>query len=380
MALLLSTLLLSHAAAWSSPLPLRLETRSSLTSRLANIHLSYDVVVEGPVSFTYGSCTAAAEHEAHHVIGTGDASSERMVWILPESTWSGGCISAWDGVGRLVGRSEPQYLDIRSRKRSVEKRGPYSVPMSNASGIDAWGAWFDGVELLKSKNISSVDAKVAKSKHVAIVGAGMSGLMTYLVLSQAGMTNVEIIEAGQRLGGRVHTEYLSGGPFDYSYQEMGPMRFPTTITLSNQTYNVSDHQLVFQLAGEMNKLNKHDKNLSVDFIPWYQASKNGLVYKSGIKLDTGLPPTVAQVAANSSIELASVMDNSTVEAQANVDAALPGEEFYVKMAENMFKAHAEWIGKTFLRNKGTDSQSTDILQKTGSMACRATSGPSSPSW
>ncbi len=26
----------------------------------------------------------------------------------------------------------------------------------------------------------------------------------------------------------------------------------------------------FQLAAEMNKINNHDKNLSVDFIPWYQ--------------------------------------------------------------------------------------------------------------
>lgn len=116
--------------------------------------------------------------------------------------------------------------------------------MNNETGIDTWGPWFDGVELLQSKNLSAVDVESAKSKEIAIVGAGMSGLMTYLVLHQAGMTNVSILEASQRLGGRVHTAYLSGGPFDYSYQEMGPMRFPETVEYSNQTYNITDHQLV----------------------------------------------------------------------------------------------------------------------------------------
>lgn len=116
--------------------------------------------------------------------------------------------------------------------------------MTNATGIDAWGPWFDGVELLRNKEIGAVDVAKAKSKDIAIIGAGMSGLMTYLVLHQAGFTNVKIIEASQRLGGRVHTEYLSGGPFDYSYQEMGPMRFPETIEYSNETYNITDHQMV----------------------------------------------------------------------------------------------------------------------------------------
>jgi monoamine oxidase len=218
--------------------------------------------------------------------------------------------------------------------------------MTNATGIDAWGPWFDGVELLKGANLSSVEVKEAKSKNVAIVGAGMSGLMTYLCLAQAGLTNVQIIEAGERLGGRVHTEYLTGGPFDYSYQEMGPMRFPNTITLANETYNISDHQMVFQLAAEMNKLNNFDKNLSVDFIPWYQSSRNGLYYHNGIRLPSGLPPTVSQIAANSSLTVPSILDASTQELQDKVNSALPGEEFMVEMAQNMFKAHREWLGES----------------------------------
>ncbi len=94
--------------------------------------------------------------------------------------------------------------------------------MGASNGIDTLGPWFEGVTLLKDKEPSAVDVKAAKEKEIAIVGAGMSGLMSYLVLTQAGMKNIKILEAGQRLGGRVHTEYLSGGPFDYSYQVCVP--------------------------------------------------------------------------------------------------------------------------------------------------------------
>lgn len=124
------------------------------------------------------------------------------------------------------------------------------------------------------------------------------------------------------------------------------MRFPQTWTSStNETYNITDHQLVFQLAAEMNELNNHNANWSVDFIPWHQSSDNGLYYHDGIKTATGLPPTVAQVAANSSLSVKTVEDASTVALEDQVSAVTASDEFYAKMATNMFEAHAEFLGK-----------------------------------
>lgn len=219
--------------------------------------------------------------------------------------------------------------------------------MTQANGFDTWGPWFEGVNLLQGKDFGVIDVEAAKSKDVAIVGAGMSGLMAWLVLHQAGMTNLSIIEAANRLGGRVHTEYLSGGPFDYSYQEMGPMRFPATYKdpASNETLDINDHQLVFQLADEMNKLNGGDKNFSVDFVTWIQNNPNGLVYENGVKLDTGLPPTRADIAANASLGGPPMtIDNATLALNAALNQFLPDSEFGVTMAKNMFKAHQDWIG------------------------------------
>lgn len=217
--------------------------------------------------------------------------------------------------------------------------------MTRENGFEPWGPWFDGVELLSHTNISTVDVEKAKAKEVAIVGAGMSGLMTYLVLSQAGLTNISIIEASERLGGRVHTAYLSGGPFDYSYQEMGPMRFPATYTdtSTNETYNITDHQLVFSLAEELNKINTYDRNLSIDFIQWIQSNENGLYYINENKLPIGLPPTQKQVSENSSLQVDPVLDAETLALGEVLDKYLPGSEFAVAMATNMFKAHNQWL-------------------------------------
>lgn len=238
----LTALSLAYVASSASisPYPVRLETRTELNSRAANIHVSFDKAIEDIISFTYGSCLDRKETESHHVISRHihSASADRLVWLIPEDALSGGCMSAWGSDGSLLGRSEPQQLaSRRSRKRGVEethvraslrKRDSSSaIAMTNASGIDAWGPWFDGVELLQSKNLSAVDVSAAKSKKIGIVGAGMSGLMTFLALTQAGFQNLEIIEAGDRLGGRVHTVYLTGGPFNYSYQ--GRFTHPWTV-------------------------------------------------------------------------------------------------------------------------------------------------------
>lgn len=223
---------LASSALVAPPHSVRLETRTKLTSRAANIHISFDSLPPGPIDVSYGSCLDRRRSDSHHtVVGrhipVPTLSEQRLVWMIPDDAVSGGCLSAWAGDGTiLVGRSEPQELaDRRSRrdgvreihKRSRTKKKRDRITMADAEA-DALGPWFDGVEALKKNNISAVDVAAAKSKKIGIVGAGMAGLMTFLALRQAGFENLELIEGGNRLGGRVHTVYLSGGPFDYSYQ------------------------------------------------------------------------------------------------------------------------------------------------------------------
>lgn len=228
-----------------------------------------------------------------------------------------------------------------------EKRGDGGIPMTPENGIDVWGPWFDGVELLEGKDHKHVDVEAAKSKEVAIVGAGMSGLMTYLILHQAGLKNVELLEGSHRLGGRVRTEYLTGGPWDYSYQEMGPMRIPYKFNIGNSTYNITDQQIMFQLVDELNRLNsdKHG-DLKVDFIPFIQYSENGLAYYKGRKMDNGLPPTQADVARDPSLGAQEPeIPESAAKLSEKVMASLPGEDFLAEVATNIFQAHADFLSK-----------------------------------
>lgn len=168
--------------------------------------------------------------------------------------------------------------------------------------------------------------------------------MTYLVLHQTGFTNLTILEASERLGGRVYTAYLSG---EQSYQEMGPMRFPVSYVDpdSNDRYNISDTQLVFSLIDEMNNINSNNNrlDLQIDLIHWYDKSDNGLQYYKGFRLPSGLPPTSQQTDDDLSLGTHLHKDAKTKATNKELLQYLPGNNFTRKMATNMYKAHREWI-------------------------------------
>ena len=65
-------------------------------------------------------------------------------------------------------------------------------------------------------------ARRGDRRHVVIVGAGIAGLTAGLLLKEAGH-RVTILEARNRLGGRIHTYRGFAGRM---YGEFGAMRFP----------------------------------------------------------------------------------------------------------------------------------------------------------
>jgi monoamine oxidase len=82
--------------------------------------------------------------------------------------------------------------------------------------MDAMGPWFDGVAYLQEKQPEDIFVASVKSKKFGIIGGGMSGLMTSHLLDSVGIHGWRIIEASNRIGGRVHTSYLNGTkPSDY---------------------------------------------------------------------------------------------------------------------------------------------------------------------
>ena len=196
--------------------PIKLRIEHLIDSNIANIHVDSEIALDGVFKYTYGSCNDAVPNDSDQVIAIASGQRyDRLVWKVPDVAQTGGCVSAWNSISGLLGRSNPVNFGKRVVKRTV-------VPMDNSSLIDAEGPWFDGVALLNGTS-SIVDTNAAKAKKIAIVGAGMAGLMTWLCLHQAGLRNLHIVEGSERFGGRVHTEYF-GDPSERLYQDMGAMR------------------------------------------------------------------------------------------------------------------------------------------------------------
>lgn len=335
-----------------------------------NIHISYgeNKPPQGQVEIVYGDCASSDASQSHHQIASilidgANGAPDRLVWSVPTDAAQDGCLHAYSG-SQLVGRSQPVSLsEPLKRRETLQEIG------------DSNGLWFDGVKYLKSSGSNpAVDVEKAKSKSIAIVGAGMSGLMTSLLLSSVGVHNWHIIESTERLGGRVRTKYLNGTePADYQYQEMGPMRFPVSIkyTDTNETLDIQDHKMVFQLANTLNKMNGDHPDLTVKFIPWTQSNPNTPANSRGGRLPNGQIPSSAQIAADPSLRKSTPSPDGAEEAEEAVDDFIGmTPERMRNISTNIFKAHREaidrglfqWSETAYLRYElGLDADTVDAL-------------------
>ncbi|ORY16017.1 hypothetical protein BCR34DRAFT_584715 [Clohesyomyces aquaticus] len=338
-----------------------------------NIHIDFsDDSFEGEVRVAYGDCDMPVAYQMHHEVGSTyirrDARPERLVWIVPEETTAQGCLHAYSG-SVLIGRSSPIEISQPIRKRQ-----------KISEVAETSGPWFDGVAYMKSKNNSAAFVAQAKGKKIAIVGGGMSGLLTSLLLSSVGIEDWHIHESSQRIGGRIRTKYLANStPEEYQYQEMGPMRFPVSVKYAdtNETFDIEDHKMVFQLGATLNEMNKQDPKVAVKFIPWIQSSPNLPANSNGYRLPNGRIPSAAQIAANSSLRYHAA-------AASNPEAAEHASEEIEKfigltpelmrnVSRNVFQAHKEatekglfhWSEANYLRyTLGLDADTVDYVAGT----------------
>ncbi|KAF2220832.1 putative L-amino-acid oxidase [Elsinoe ampelina] len=312
---------------------------------LHNIHVDFfDSNFEGEIRLVHGDCDIRAPHERHHDIGTTffrrESKPDRFVWIVPEDARHNGCLHAYHG-SILIGRSQPIEVAKRLQRRQ-----------SIADVADYEGPWFEGVAFMQNKTNAPTVVSEAKAKRIAIIGGGMSGLMTGLLLDSVGMTNWHITESSQRVGGRVRTKYLANSkPEDYQYQEMGPMRFPVSIRYANtnETLEIQDHKMVFQLADTLNRMNGNRTDLAVSFIPWIQSNANAPTNSREGRLPNGQIPSAAQVRANPSLSVPAQPppDAAAVSAASSSVSSFIGltRERIASIAQNMYKAHKDAIAR-----------------------------------
>lgn len=319
-----------------------------------NVHIEYTEPLDGKLSLHYGSCNAKSSSDCHHSLGEThvgnhglakrhanhpDQRPTKFVWLPPHDAPSDGCLHAFSG-DRLVGRSAPVTMARRKQRRWT----------AAADIMDAEGPWFDGVAYLQEKEPEDAFVSAEKSKTIGILGGGMSGLMTAHLLDSVGIHDWTIVEASSRIGGRVHTTYLNGSkPEDYQYQEMGPMRFPVSISDpdTNETLQIMDHRMVFQLADELNKQNGNDSSLAVNFIKWIQSSP-GVPSSTSKRRPDGTVPSVAEVSDDPAYatNLNATYSNATLVAQAKgaiEEWSDLDHDKIASIATNVFRAHKQAV-------------------------------------
>lgn len=162
---ILASSLLHVGLSASVPHDLEISVKDVTAPNIVNIHVRYPSAITHDLVFAYGKCDSANFDDIVHTIAKvsgGDIQGDdtRLVWVVPDDVSTGGCVSAWEQK-QLIGQSDPLSLD-RIIHAGLVKRD--MIPMTNDSGIDAEGPWFNGVSLLKNKEIGAVNVKNAKSK------------------------------------------------------------------------------------------------------------------------------------------------------------------------------------------------------------------------
>ncbi|KAF4637353.1 hypothetical protein G7Y89_g709 [Cudoniella acicularis] len=101
--------------------------------------------------------------------------------------------------------------------------------------------------------------------RICIIGAGAAGLQIAMALKLIGITNVDILEANNRVGGRCYTQQLpDDNDYPHNYYDIGAMRIPD-IPWMKPTLDLIDH-----LGLQTKKVPYIYKNPLAPCSYWYQ--------------------------------------------------------------------------------------------------------------
>ncbi|KAL1916166.1 uncharacterized protein VTP21DRAFT_6170 [Calcarisporiella thermophila] len=252
--------------------------------RYTNIHIKYYKHYDDSITFEFAPCDST-NRTVHSILGTVEIPSEepptKFSWLVPEHPVSDSaqCIQIWNEENELITQSEPLTLSQPIVKRSGE--GRHFIVAQHLEKRDHFKA-----------------AEDHKKKRVGIVGAGMAGLYAGFLLESVGLP-YEILEASDRIGGRVWTHYFDNDKTQFA--ELGPMRIPYLMKKGEKKIVVPEHQLVYMLSDKLNQLHHNKTQFRIEFFPFLTPNANNFHYFYGARRSDGLPPTNADFGKDPSL-------------------------------------------------------------------------------
>jgi tryptophan 2-monooxygenase len=140
-------------------------------------------------------------------------------------------------------------------KSSKAKPPAGSQPAGKSAGQKSAGEWrfhwpntadfnFNYYHLLELAKDSSIAENKNKDLRIAIIGAGVAGLVAARELFRCGYTNIDIYEASSRIGGRTYSKRLEG---QHTTMEMGAMRMPFFDRIDSQNCVLDFYRKLFAI-------------------------------------------------------------------------------------------------------------------------------------
>ncbi|CEH19540.1 l-amino acid oxidase [Ceraceosorus bombacis] len=307
-------------------------------------------------SVTHGLCDESFQQALAKFSGK----PERLAWVVPEDIVEQGCLfvqhrGSEGEEPHIVGRSSAFNV---AQPRKFKRAADFQEENPLLKDFESLGAWFDGVAAIRAKT-NSDGAVVSRSKNtsIGIVGAGVAGLATGLMLDSVGLRNWHIIEASDKVGGRFRSRYV--GPTK-EIAEMGPMRLPYTVKYDDgEVLPYTDHQLTFQLFDWLNDLNKNASDYKIDLIDWIQHSPNELLARGTGRLANGRIPTRADIAANASLAQPKPLDTKAYnDTKSRMNDILLDKARLKSIQRDVWRAHKlamdqgfdDWSEQAFMRH------------------------------
>jgi monoamine oxidase len=158
---------------------------------------------------------------------------------------------------RLVRGKLSKQVNFHSRNKLIHGTVPGQTPLLSTP-------------LQLPQNVDLPEVNFDPGTKVAIIGAGAAGLYIAMILDDLAIPNLgyDILEADDRIGGRMKTHYFS--KVEHDYYDIGAMRFPN-IPVMDRTFDLF-------------------KRTGVPVIPYYLDSTTGAVNNPSLYNDHLLMP------------------------------------------------------------------------------------------
>jgi len=199
----------------------------------------------------------------HFSIERSDGEKSVIRWPEPVPRGLGG--ESFDGP-RAVGRGQWQALlspQVRhclatgmtpASLRAALPGGPFKAPVNSTTG----------------------------PLHVGVLGAGMAGLYSTMLLQSLGIS-CEVLEAAAKPGGRVRTHCFSDPPQKWDYIDLGAMRFPNITVMERVGANPEPKS--WSLVA---KLNEHrGENEQIKIGDYFYSAKNTITMYNEVRVVKG---------------------------------------------------------------------------------------------